>query len=203
MDGSSIPGLSVLYEKELMERSKTGTVTYKYLKDGSFFVVSGEKRDGNNFYIKEIIKDGGYLSIETEYQKKQNAAGVMLCNSFKTFPEMNIVRLSGELTQGSSKYPVEFKFTVAEDGSVSGYYWYKKYAESNHIDISGKVSEKKPRTLTLVTGKGTEEWVFDSNSSGPLSMYSLLTGVMYKYENNDARLRGESPSKEYRFTLQQ
>ena len=202
-DAGDVPGISVLYEDELKTRSESGTVSYKYLKDGDYFVLSGKNESGNIFYLKEVSKEGYFYSIETTYPEIHKPSGDAIVKSFSTFPEMNIVRLSGELVQGSSTYPVIFKLSVTDDGTVSGYYWYKKNKESNHINVSGKVSDKSPRTLTMVTGKGTEEWLFSSNSSGPLSMYSELRGKMLKYESNESRLAGNSPTKEYTFTLNQ
>ena len=201
IDGSAIPGLSVVYKDEVEKRSQTGSIVYKSLKDGEFFVISGKDNDGDLFYLRERLKDGDIYSIETVYPEIQKAAGDALIKSFTSFPEMNVIRLSGDLTQASSNYPVEFKLTVSNDGDVSGYYWYKKNKESNHIDLSGKVSDTIPRTLTLVSGKGTEEWIFSSNSTGPFSLYSDLNGKMFKYENNEARLAGDAPTKEYSFVL--
>ena len=201
IDGSDVPGLSVAYEDELERRSQSGSIVYKYLKDGQFFVMSGKDHDGCIFYLRECLKDGDIYSIETVYPEHQKAAGDALIKTFTSFPEMNVIRLSGDLTHDSSNYPVEFKLTVGNDGNVSGYYWYKKYKESNHIDLSGKVSDNIPRTLTLVSGKGTEEWIFSSNSTGPFSLYSELKGKMFKYENNEARLAGNAPIKEYSFVL--
>ena len=201
IDGSDVPGLSVVYEDELERRSQSGSIVYKLLKDGQFFVISGKDNDGCIFYLRESLKGGDIYSIETVYPEHQKVAGDALIKTFASFPEMNVIRLSGDLTQDSSKYPVEFKLTVGNDGNVSGYYWYKKYKESNHIDLSGKVSDNIPRTLTLVSGKGTEEWIFSSNSTGPFSLYSELKGKMFKYEDNEARLAGNAPTKEYSFVL--
>lgn len=201
IDGSDVPGLSVAYEDELERRSQSGSIVYKLLKDGQFFVISGKDNDGCIFYLRKSLKDGDIYSIETVYPEHQKAAGDALIKTFSAFPEMNVIRLSGDLTQDSSNYPVEFKLTVSNDGNVSGYYWYKKYKESNHIDLSGTVSDNIPRTLTLVSGKGTEEWIFSSNSTGPFSLYSDLKGKMFKYENNEARLAGNAPIKEYSFVL--
>jgi hypothetical protein len=201
IDGSDVPDLSVVYEDELEKRSQSGSIVYKVLKDGRFFVISGKDNDGGIFYLRESLKDGDIYSIETVYPEHQKAAGDAIIKTFTSFPEMNVIRLSGDLTQDSSHYPVEFKLTVSNDGNVSGYYWYKKYKESNHIDLSGKVSDNIPRTLTLVSGKGTEEWIFSSNSTGPFSLYSNLKGKMLKYVSNEARLAGNAPTKEYSFVL--
>lgn len=198
--GSVITGLSSIYQDELKKRSQSGSVLYKLLKDGQFFVISGKDDNGDIFYLRESLVDGKIYSIETSYPETQKADGEAIIKSFPSFPLMNIVRLSGELVQSSS-YPVMFKLTISEDGTVSGYYWYTKYKESNHIDLSGKVSDDIPRTLTLVSGKGTEEWLFTSNSTGPMSFNSDLKGRMLKYENNESRLAGASPTKEYSFVL--
>lgn len=202
-DGGMIPGLSFLYEDEIKERSKSWRIVYKSLSEKNlFYVISGKNDKGSIFYRRVVLKDGSFLSIETIYPESQKAAGEVLVNTFATFPEMNNIRLSGELIQNTSKFPVEFKLTVSQDGTVSGYYWYKKYKESNHINISWKVSNSQG-LLILITEKGTEKWVFANNGSGPLSFYSVLRGSMYKYENNEARLAGNAPIKEYVFTLRQ
>ena len=201
MEGSSVTSLSTFYEEELERRSQSGSIVYKLLKEGQFFVISGKDNNSNIFYLRENQNDGAIYSIETVYPEIQKVAGEAIIKTLSSFPQMNIVRLSGKLIQGSSTYPVEFKLTVSEDGDVSGYYWYKKYKESNHIDLSGQVSDDIPRTLTLVTGKGTEEWLFSSNSTGPLSLYSDLKGRMLKYESNESRLAGDEPTKEYSFVL--
>lgn len=199
-DGGMVPGLSIVYENMLKTRSKNGSVTYKLLKD-DFFVISGYDSRGKIFYRRESIVDGFFYGIELLYPDSWKEPANRLIASFSDFPRMNSLLYSGNLIDGATTYPIALRLFVNEDDVVSGYYWYKRYKESNHTNLSGSVTDTKPLTLVMVSAKGTEVFRFVSPMGDRFNCESGLSGEWFKYENNEARLAGADPVKSFSVIL--
>ena len=90
---------------------------------------------------------------------------------------------------------------MKEDEIVSGYYWYKKYKESNHTSFSGSLEGTKPQTLVLTSAKGTEVFRFVSPVEDSFNCDSGLSGKWFKYESGEARTAGADPVKIYSIIL--
>ena len=199
--GEEIPDLSFEYEDMLNKRTKNGSVTYKLLKD-NFFVLSGYDSRGKIFYRRESVMDGTFYSIELLYPDSWKEPANRLIASFPDFPKMNSLLYSGNLIDGSTTYPIALRLFVNDEETVSGYYWYKKYKESNHTNLSGSLTGTKPKTLIMVSAKGTEVFRFVSPTADRFDYETGLSGEWFKYENNESRLSGANPVKSFSVRLQ-
>jgi hypothetical protein len=199
--GEAIPSLSFEYEDMLNKRTKNGSVTYKLLKD-NFFVLSGYDSRGKVFYRRESVVDGTLYSIELLYPDSWKESANRLIASFPDFPKMNSLLYSGNLIDGSNTYPISLRLFVNENETVSGYYWYKRYKESNHTNLSGSLTGTKPQTLVMVSAKGTEIFRFVSPIPDRFNCEAGLSGEWFKYENNEVRIAGADPIKSFSVILQ-
>lgn len=197
---SVIPSIKNLYDDMLEKRSKGGSITYNMLKD-NHYVISGRDNRGKIFYRRGSVEGKSKYCIELLYPEIWQESADRLIASFPDYPRMNSLLYSGKLIDGSKSYPISLRLFVKEDEIVSGYYWYKKYKESNHTSFSGSLEGTKPQTLVLTSAKGTEVFRFVSPVEDSFNCDSGLSGKWFKYESGEARTAGADPVKIYSIIL--